>query len=240
MRWWRGSSIRRRADSSIRARRRRRTRTKAALGILGTRRKPFQDSPTPAGNSAAAIALLRLHGYADDDRMATRRIATRPSRRWRSMPGSRASTAFLRRLTGWRWSASSSRTRKWWSSGRMTAAAELYRAAVRAAGLEHGGSAFGRGQGCRAEPATGFGGDDPESSGAGRQDDRLRWCARGSPASRRFSMRRNWRGRWGRGRVRRLELGGWIWGTSGADPIFHCDRATGLKFRLSAPISITV
>ena len=34
-----------------------------ALGILGTRRKPFQDSPTPAGNSAAAIALLRLHGY---------------------------------------------------------------------------------------------------------------------------------------------------------------------------------
>ncbi|MGB7151076.1 MAG: thioredoxin domain-containing protein, partial [Terriglobales bacterium] len=38
----------------------------AALGILGTRRKPFQDSPTPAGNSAAAIALLRLHGYAAD------------------------------------------------------------------------------------------------------------------------------------------------------------------------------
>jgi uncharacterized protein len=33
------------------------------LGILGTRRKPFQDSPTPAGNSAAAIALLRLYGY---------------------------------------------------------------------------------------------------------------------------------------------------------------------------------
>jgi uncharacterized protein YyaL (SSP411 family) len=37
----------------------------AALGILGTRRKPFQDSPTPAGNSAAAIALLRLHDYAN-------------------------------------------------------------------------------------------------------------------------------------------------------------------------------
>jgi hypothetical protein len=34
-----------------------------ALGVLGTRRKPFQDSPTPAGNSAAAIALLRLHAY---------------------------------------------------------------------------------------------------------------------------------------------------------------------------------
>ena len=37
-----------------------------SLGILGTRRKPFQDSPTPAGNAVAAIALLRLHGYTDD------------------------------------------------------------------------------------------------------------------------------------------------------------------------------
>jgi uncharacterized protein len=37
-----------------------------ALGILGTPRKPFQDSPTPAGNPAAAIALLRLHAYTDD------------------------------------------------------------------------------------------------------------------------------------------------------------------------------
>ena len=35
------------------------------LGVLGTRRKPFQDSPTPAGNAAAAIALLRLHAYTD-------------------------------------------------------------------------------------------------------------------------------------------------------------------------------
>jgi uncharacterized protein YyaL (SSP411 family) len=34
-----------------------------ALGILGAERKPFQDSPTPAGNPAAAIALLRLHSY---------------------------------------------------------------------------------------------------------------------------------------------------------------------------------
>src|SRR5712671_144654 len=36
------------------------------LGILGTRRKPFQDSPTPAGNPAAAIALSRLHAYAGE------------------------------------------------------------------------------------------------------------------------------------------------------------------------------
>jgi uncharacterized protein YyaL (SSP411 family) len=38
----------------------------ATLGLLGTRRKPFQDSPTPAGNSAAAIALSRLHSYTND------------------------------------------------------------------------------------------------------------------------------------------------------------------------------
>jgi uncharacterized protein YyaL (SSP411 family) len=37
-----------------------------ALGVLGARRKPFQDSPTPAGNSMAAIALVRMHGYTND------------------------------------------------------------------------------------------------------------------------------------------------------------------------------
>jgi uncharacterized protein YyaL (SSP411 family) len=36
------------------------------LGVLSTRRKPFQDSPTPAGNSMAAIALLRLRDYTNE------------------------------------------------------------------------------------------------------------------------------------------------------------------------------
>jgi uncharacterized protein len=36
------------------------------LGVLSARRKPFQDAPTPAGNSMAAIALLRMHGYTND------------------------------------------------------------------------------------------------------------------------------------------------------------------------------
>src|SRR5262249_30489429 len=36
------------------------------LGVLGTPRKPFQDSPTPAGNPAAVIALLRLYAYTSD------------------------------------------------------------------------------------------------------------------------------------------------------------------------------
>jgi uncharacterized protein YyaL (SSP411 family) len=38
----------------------------ATLGILGTRRKPVQDSPTPAGNPAAAMGLLRLHAYTNE------------------------------------------------------------------------------------------------------------------------------------------------------------------------------
>jgi uncharacterized protein YyaL (SSP411 family) len=37
--------------------------TEKLLGVLGTRRKPFQDSPTPAGNSVAAIALFRLYAF---------------------------------------------------------------------------------------------------------------------------------------------------------------------------------
>jgi uncharacterized protein len=41
-------------------------RAEKALGVLGTRRKPFQDSPTPAGNSVAAIGLMRLYGYTND------------------------------------------------------------------------------------------------------------------------------------------------------------------------------
>jgi uncharacterized protein YyaL (SSP411 family) len=37
-----------------------------SLGVLSTRRKPLQDSPTPAGNPMAAIALVRLHHYTGD------------------------------------------------------------------------------------------------------------------------------------------------------------------------------
>src|SRR5208337_2839172 len=40
-----------------------------SAGALTARRKPFQDSPTPAGNSAAALALLRLHALNGDARM---------------------------------------------------------------------------------------------------------------------------------------------------------------------------
>jgi uncharacterized protein YyaL (SSP411 family) len=39
-----------------------------ALGALSIRRKPLQDSPTPAGNPAAASVLLRLHALSNQDR----------------------------------------------------------------------------------------------------------------------------------------------------------------------------
>jgi len=38
-----------------------------AIGALAAQRKPFQDSPTPAGNPAAAIALLRLNAYTGEE-----------------------------------------------------------------------------------------------------------------------------------------------------------------------------
>jgi uncharacterized protein YyaL (SSP411 family) len=38
-------------------------------GVLSTRRKPFRDSPTPAGDPSAAIALLRLHALNGDARL---------------------------------------------------------------------------------------------------------------------------------------------------------------------------
>ena len=36
------------------------------MGGLDVRRKPFQDSPTPGGNSVAAIALTRLYAFTND------------------------------------------------------------------------------------------------------------------------------------------------------------------------------
>jgi uncharacterized protein YyaL (SSP411 family) len=39
----------------------------APMGGLDVRRKPFQDSPTPGANSAAVIALVRLHAFTGDE-----------------------------------------------------------------------------------------------------------------------------------------------------------------------------
>jgi uncharacterized protein YyaL (SSP411 family) len=45
-----------------------RSRLAAPMGGLEVRRKPFQDSPTPSGNSCAAAVLARLHAYTGDAR----------------------------------------------------------------------------------------------------------------------------------------------------------------------------
>jgi len=39
----------------------------SAIGAVSANRKPFQDAPTPAGNSAAAIALLKLHALTNNN-----------------------------------------------------------------------------------------------------------------------------------------------------------------------------
>jgi hypothetical protein len=44
----------------------------AAIGALSTRRKPLQDSPTPAGNAVAATVLLRLSALTGDTQYETR------------------------------------------------------------------------------------------------------------------------------------------------------------------------
>jgi uncharacterized protein YyaL (SSP411 family) len=48
----------------------------APLGGLDVRRKPFQDSPTPSGNSAAAILLDRMYEFTGDARYRERATAT--------------------------------------------------------------------------------------------------------------------------------------------------------------------
>jgi uncharacterized protein YyaL (SSP411 family) len=47
-----------------------------SLGVLNTLRKPFQDSPTPAGNPMAAIVLLRMHAYTGEAEYRAKAEAT--------------------------------------------------------------------------------------------------------------------------------------------------------------------
>ena len=53
-----------------------RSRLAAPMGGLEVRRKPFQDSPTPSGNSCAAAVLTRLHAYTGDARYTDAARAT--------------------------------------------------------------------------------------------------------------------------------------------------------------------
>ena len=90
-----------------------------ALGILGTRRKPFQDSPTPAGNSAAAIALLRLHGYATLLRITRHRIADQAEQTLEVYAGIAGQHGIFAATYGLAVARFIHPTRKWWLSGTM-------------------------------------------------------------------------------------------------------------------------
>jgi hypothetical protein len=103
---------------------------KAALGILGTRRKPFQDSPTPAGNSAAAIALLSLHGYTGD--AAHRDKAEQTLEVYAEVAGQHGIFAATYGLAVVRFTTPHTQVVV---VGNDEAAAELYRAAVRPLGM---------------------------------------------------------------------------------------------------------
>ena len=106
-----------------------------ALGILGTRRKPFQDSPTPAANSAAAIALLRLHGYANDgspNRASYRDKAEQTLEVYAGVAGQHGIFAATYGLAVIHFSQPHTQVVV---IGKDEVAAELYRAAVRPLGL---------------------------------------------------------------------------------------------------------
>ena len=73
-----------------------------AIGALTARRKPFQDSPTPAGDSAAAIAMLRLYSLTNENRyreLATKTLEISPA--WPSSSASMPALTVLPR-SGWR------------------------------------------------------------------------------------------------------------------------------------------
>src|SRR6202790_488298 len=107
---------------------------KTALGILGTRRKPFQDSPTPAGNSAAAIALLRLHGYVNDalDNYGYRDKAEQTFEVYAGVAGQHGIFAATYGLAVMHFTQPHTQVVV---VGKDEVAAELYRAAVRPLGL---------------------------------------------------------------------------------------------------------
>jgi len=71
----------------------------APLGALAARRKPLQDTPTPAGNPTAASALLRLEALSG--RREYREIAEETLA---SLPESWSTSASMPALTGWLWS----------------------------------------------------------------------------------------------------------------------------------------
>ena len=142
---------------------------KAALGILGTRRKPFQDSPTPAGNSAAAIALLRLHGYAHDGSKheSYREKAERTLELYSRVAGQHGIFAATYGLAVIRLLQPHTQVVV---IGKDAAATELYRAAVQALDLNTAALRLDADKAVAQNLAASAGGNDSASSRASRRE----------------------------------------------------------------------
>jgi uncharacterized protein YyaL (SSP411 family) len=95
------------------------------LGALGARRKPLQDTPTPAGNPTAASALLRLEALS-----GRKSIARSPKTRWAPLPASWSILASTQAATGWRWSGCCSIRCRWSLWARASEAERLEATAV--------------------------------------------------------------------------------------------------------------
>ena len=133
------------------------------LGILGTRRKPFQDSPTPAGNSAAAIALLRLHGYTNE--ASYRELAEAHAQ---GLCQRRRATGDIRRHVRSRRRTLHQPAHTGGGGGRRRRGSPVVSSCNPRTLPEYSRRAPGRWHGSRAKPPAGFGADDPSPSGSQR------------------------------------------------------------------------
>ena len=170
------------------------------LGILGTRRKPFQDSPTPAGNSGAAIALLRLHGYTNE--ASYRDKAEQTLEVFAGVAGQHGIFAATYGLAVMHFSHPHTQVVV---VGQDEAAGRLFRAAARPLGLNTAvlrlAANGGLGRTCRRRWRRQF-----QIFRFCRRGVRSRSSARGLRVDRRFSTRKNLVRVWVRGRVRRPDL----------------------------------
>ncbi len=140
------------------------------LGVLGTRRKPFQDSPTPAGNPVAATALLRLYGYTNEPSYQEK--AEQTMEVLAGVAGQYGIFAATYGIAAVHFSQAHTQVVGGWErrAGRRT-----LRCSGEGLQLRQGGVKAARREGPAGESAAGFGGDDsfiafPERRENGRGD----------------------------------------------------------------------
>ncbi len=139
----------------------RRSEEKLQLGALSARRKPFQDSPTPAGNPSAAIALLRLLRLHQRGEVS----ATRPKTRSEVFAGAAEQFGIYAGTYGIAATWLSRPHTQVVVVGEDEKAAALLKAATCSIRGQQVRRAPYRQRGGGAEPASGVGGDGSESAG---------------------------------------------------------------------------